>query len=33
MENTEFTVELDIEDVSTEQEYFVSGVTSTGCCK
>lgn len=33
MENTEFSLELDVTEVSTEQGYVSSGVTSTGCCK
>lgn len=34
MENTEFSLELDVTEVSTEQPVDVSGgVTSTGCCK
>lgn len=33
MENTEFSLELDVTEVATEQDYVSSGVTSTGCCK
>lgn len=33
MENTEFLLELDVTEVSTEQGYVSRGVTSTGCCK
>lgn len=33
METTEFSLELDVTEVSTEQDYVLSGVTSTGCCK
>lgn len=33
MENTEFSLELDVTEVSTEQGYVSRGVTSTGCCK
>ncbi|VPP19085.1 bacteriocin [Streptococcus pneumoniae] len=30
MENTEFSLELDVTEVATEQDYVSSGVTSTG---
>ena len=33
MENTEFSLELDVTEVSTDQGYVSGGVTSTGCCK
>ena len=33
METTEFSLELDVTEVATEQDYVSSGVTSTGCCK
>lgn len=33
MENTEFSLELDVTEVATEQDYVSSGVASTGCCK
>lgn len=33
MENTEFSLELDVTEVSTEQGYVFSGVTSTGVVK
>ncbi|MCE2193130.1 bacteriocin [Streptococcus thermophilus] len=33
MENTEFLLELDVTEVSTEQGYVSGGVTSKGYCK
>lgn len=33
METTDFSLELEVNDISTEQDYVTNGVTSTGCCK
>ena len=33
MDITDFSLELDVTEVSTEQGYVSGGVTSTGCCK
>ena len=33
MENTEFSLELDVTEVSTDLGYVSGGVSSTGCCK
>lgn len=33
METTDFSLDLEVNDISTEQDYVTNGVTSTGCCK